>query len=229
MGGDRRARTVALADLEHDHRLAGIGRAPLEQVGAATGRLHPIRIHVRQGELADLTGGGVGALRRPVPERRAEAVRHGPDPEVPQQLGDRVVAERATERRGKDQVRILRKVARLVQDFERACGEQHPVIALRLHAARRHRPGLRFEIDFLPSGEPDLAGPAGRQQPHRRYGGRPSACRAPLRHHGHCSVDAEQLGQAKSQRTGRRLNKLPCPRLRYTRGRRTTGSAGQEW
>ena len=52
--------------------------ATLEQVGPAIGRLHPIRIHVRQGELADLAG-RIRALGRRVPERRAEAVRHSND------------------------------------------------------------------------------------------------------------------------------------------------------
>ena len=37
------------------------------------------------------------------------------------------------------------------------------MVALRLHPARRDRPCLRFEIDFVPCGLPDLAGPAGRQ------------------------------------------------------------------
>ena len=94
---------------------------------------------MRERELADLAG-RIGALRRPVPERGPEAVRHGLDPEVPQQLGDRVVAERTAVRRREDQARSARELSRIVQDLQRACGQRHPVVALRLHAARRHRP-----------------------------------------------------------------------------------------
>ena len=90
-----------------------------EQVGPAIGSLHPIGIHMRQGELADLAG-RVRALGRPVPERRAEAVRLGLGPELPEKLGNRVVADRAAVRRREDQVRVFRQVARLVQDFQRA-------------------------------------------------------------------------------------------------------------
>ena len=90
-------------------------------------------------------------------------MRHGLDPEVPEQLGDRVVAECPAVRRGEDQAGSARELSRFVQDLERARGERDPVIALRLHAARGDRPGLRIEIDLVPSSEPNLAGPAGRQ------------------------------------------------------------------
>ena len=71
--------------------LAAFGRSPnearplfhqnpalLEEVGATIGGLHPIGVDVRQGELADLAR-RVGTLRRPIPKRRTEPVRHGID------------------------------------------------------------------------------------------------------------------------------------------------------
>lgn len=41
--------------------------APVEEIGPPIGGLHPIRVHMRQGEFADLAR-YIGALRRPVPK-----------------------------------------------------------------------------------------------------------------------------------------------------------------
>ena len=135
---------------------------PLEQVGPAISGLHLIAIHVRQGELAVLAG-RVGALGRPVPERGPEPVRYGLDPEIPEQPGDRVVTECAAVGRREDPARSAREFPRFVQDFKHACRQRHPVIAFGLHAARGDRPCLQSEVHFVPCGEPDLTGPAGRQ------------------------------------------------------------------
>ena len=118
---------------------------------------------MRECELADLAG-PVRALRRPVPEGRAEAVRHGLDAELPEQLGDRVVAERPALRRGEYQPGPVLEGARFVEDLQRAGRQRDPVVALRLHPARGHRPGRRVEVDLVPRREPDLAGPGGRQR-----------------------------------------------------------------
>ncbi len=53
----------------------------LEQVGAGMGRLHPVPDHMRQGRLDHLPG-MVSLLTCPVPEGRAEPVRHRRNPKL---------------------------------------------------------------------------------------------------------------------------------------------------
>ncbi len=75
-------------------------RPPFEQVRSPAGGLHPVRVHVCERQLADLPR-GVGPLRRPITEARAEPVRHGPDPKVPDHLPDRRLGEAPGRRRGR--------------------------------------------------------------------------------------------------------------------------------
>ena len=101
--------------------LAAFGRSPnearplfhqnpalLEEVGATIGGLHPIGVDVRQGELADLAR-RVGTLRRPIPKRRTEPVRHGIDVKLPEKFRERIGANRAATRRWEDQARAVSK------------------------------------------------------------------------------------------------------------------------
>ena len=59
--------------------------AALEQVAAAVGGLDAVAVDMRQGEFADVAG-RLGTLRGPVPEAGAEAVRHGVDADLVQEL-----------------------------------------------------------------------------------------------------------------------------------------------
>lgn len=49
-------------------------------------------------------------------------MRHGLDPEVPEELGDRVVTDHRAVRRREDQAAPVRELARVVQDFRCASG-----------------------------------------------------------------------------------------------------------
>ena len=50
-----------------------------------------------------------------------------------------------------------------VEDLRRAAGQWDPVLALRLHAGRRHRPHQAVKVDFVPCRQPHLARPPRRQ------------------------------------------------------------------
>ncbi len=57
------------------------------------GRLHPVADYMRQGRLDHLPG-MVCLLSRPVPEGRAESVRHRRNPKLAQQAAHRAVVQR---------------------------------------------------------------------------------------------------------------------------------------
>ena len=101
--------------------------APLEQVRPRVGRLDPVADHVRQRRLDDLPR-VVRLRRRPVPEAGAEAMRHGRDVQLPQQLR---------------QERALDPVAPAVREHERiAVSESAPRRGPR-PPARSAGPGAR--------------------------------------------------------------------------------------
>ena len=109
-----------------------------------------------KGELAHLAR-RVGALRRPVPERRPEPVRHGVDLQLVQQVGHVGVGQRAAGGRGEDGAGAGRQPPRLVEDGKRARRERHAVLAPGLHASGGDRPHRALAVELLPARVADLA------------------------------------------------------------------------
>ena len=89
---------------------------PVEEVGPPIGGFHPVRVHMRKGELANLAR-HIGALRRPIPKGRPEPVRHRIDPHLSDEPGDRAAVYRAGALRRKDQVRPVCQRARFMQNL----------------------------------------------------------------------------------------------------------------
>ena len=84
-------------------------------------------------------------LGRPVPERRPEAMRHGSDPQLIEQLRQPRVGQLLAARAGKDQPGALRRCRACaqalgrMQHLNRAGAQRYAVLASRLHPRRRDR------------------------------------------------------------------------------------------
>ena len=108
-------------------------------------------------------------LGRPVPERRPEAMRNCPDPQLLEQLREPRIGELLAGRAGKDQPGGLRRrracaqALGRMQDLYRAGAQRYPVLASRLHPRRRDRPRRLAEVDLLPPRAPRFPGSDRRQ------------------------------------------------------------------
>ena len=103
----------------------------------------------------------VGALRRPIPERRPEAMHGRPFGKAgrPQHLGQRHVGHRLAPLRGRreDQPRAITNLIRLLQHRERRIRQRDTMLDTTLHAFRRNAPLARGLVDLIPGRTARLA------------------------------------------------------------------------
>ena len=114
---------------------------------------------MRQGRLDHLPG-MVRFLTRPVPEGRAETVRHGRNPKLAQQAAQLAVMERPPAPMGEHQRTgfLLQRLRRL-ENLQGTATQRHPVPAVRLCPPRGDGPHPPVPVDLLPLG-PARLGPA---------------------------------------------------------------------
>ena len=89
----------------------------------------------------------VRAFRRPVPEARPEAVRHGVDLQLPREPGQGRLVQHAPGRRRKHDAVRAGGLGGLVEDFKSTVRQRHSLLVARLHARAGNGPDGALAVD----------------------------------------------------------------------------------